>query len=143
MEALLGSGRSRILLGLPEAAIAISRASVKIAAHARSRGDGARFGDAHCEGLEFVDHDVDDLALALDLAVREEQRRCGRDVTELVEDLRPQDEVDEAVLVFHRDEDDAARRTRALPADDHPGGFHAPALRKPRKLARRDDAPRK
>src|SRR5580698_2902580 len=70
--------------------------------------------------FETIRHDVHDVPVTLDLAVCGEQRARRRDVTPALEGASPEDQIDEPRFVLHRDEHDAARRLRPLPADDEP-----------------------
>src|SRR5881394_951356 len=71
----------------------------------------------------------EELAVALDRAMDAEQPRAEELASLALDEARPHDDVHVAVLVFERDEDDAARRIGTLAAGDESGGARSRAMR--------------
>jgi hypothetical protein len=72
---------------------------------------------------EAFGEDVDDLALALDVAVALEEAGVSGGGVVFFEGVWPDDEVDDAGLVFEGFEDDAAGGAGALADEDQAGDF--------------------
>src|SRR5215207_9468934 len=84
--------------------------------------------DSRAELAEDVAAHVHHPALDLQRAADEEEG-AGRDHERLsLEALRGDDDVDDPGLVLEREEDEAARRPRALAADDEAGDGHTLAV---------------
>ena len=84
---------------------------------------------------------VDDLPLALDLAVHGQQL-CAEQLAPLpVAEIAPDDHVDRPRFILQRDEDDAARGVRPLAADDDAGGAHDAAMRRRADVGRGAEPP--
>lgn len=77
------------------------------------------------EAFEFADVDVDDLALAFDGAVGEEEGAEACDAPVFLEGVAPDDEVGDAGFVFQGDEDDSGGGAGALAAEDDAGDADA------------------
>ena len=73
-------------------------------------------------------HEVDDVGLVLQGAADAHERECLDGDAEPFIDVLPQEDVDEAGLVFEGDEDDAPGGLGALAADDDAGVVHAAAV---------------
>jgi 5-methylcytosine-specific restriction endonuclease McrBC GTP-binding regulatory subunit McrB len=78
-----------------------------------------------------------DLPFASATARNTEQARAEQFAALLLDQLRMNDDVGQAGFVFQRDEDDAGRRARPLPADDDAGGADQGAVACPSQLGRR------
>src|SRR5215470_11419791 len=107
----------------------------------RQRIGGAEVAKLAGEVDEFLSHDVNDDALALDPAAHEQELRGHDDAAVGLEDLRPDDDIHDPRLVLEGEEDDALRGPRPLPHEHQPGDGHAPVLETlVAMLATRDDA---
>src|SRR5471032_3407400 len=110
------AGRSIIVLLMPYSARALADAiasSTKIAADRRQAAQQVRHVDQPLG--DQMTHD----ALLLPYAVDAEQRRAQHFAALLLDQRRPDDDVDIAGLVLQRDEDHALGRAGSLPYRDH------------------------
>src|SRR5690606_28233673 len=78
---------------------------------------------------QAVGYDMDDAILPLELALGIKQPGSRRRLPVPLEDLAPDDQVDDALLVLTRRNDDTRCRARPLPDQDQACHLHAAVLR--------------
>ena len=94
--------------------------------------DGARLAEAVEERREIIDAPGDEmghLSLTLELAVDAEKTSGNDSAAVMLVDLRPDDDIGHARLVFERQEDDARSGAGALAGDDQAGDTEHPSVR--------------